>query len=60
MLGGLDTRDFDGETMRSRRVQGLFAAGEMLDVTGPCGGYNLEWAWASGMLAGKTAAEELK
>ncbi len=60
MLGGLDTRDFDGETMRSRRVQGLLAAGEMLDVTGPCGGYNLEWAWASGMLAGKTAAEELK
>ena len=40
--------------MESKRVKGLYFAGEMLDVDGPCGGYNLAWAWASGFVAGKT------
>ncbi|MCR5088995.1 MAG: NAD(P)/FAD-dependent oxidoreductase [Oscillospiraceae bacterium] len=51
--GGLDCSDFDPDTMQSRLVPGLFACGELLDVDGPCGGYNLQWAWASGMLAGR-------
>ena len=59
MLGGANTDEFDADTLESRLVKGLYAAGELLDVTGPCGGYNLEWAWASGMLAGRKAAESL-
>ncbi|MBQ3668090.1 MAG: NAD(P)/FAD-dependent oxidoreductase, partial [Clostridia bacterium] len=59
MLGGARTGEFCAESLESRIVPGLYAAGEMLDVTGPCGGYNLEWAWASGMLAGRKAAESL-
>lgn len=49
--GGLSTDQFDRETMMSRRHAGLFAAGEILDVDGDCGGYNLQWAWSSGMVA---------
>ena len=59
MLGGADTREFDENTLESKKVPGLYACGELLDVTGPCGGYNLEWAWACGMLAGRKAAESL-
>lgn len=59
MLGGAVTADFHPETMESRLVRGLYACGELLDVTGPCGGYNLTWAWASGALAGRSAAESL-
>lgn len=51
--GGLRTSDFDPRTMQSRLVPGLFACGELLDVDGDCGGYNLQWAWASGRLAGR-------
>ena len=51
--GGMRTAEFDPETMRSRLVPGLYAAGEVLDVDGDCGGYNLQWAWASGRLAGR-------
>ena len=40
-------------------VDGLFAAGEVLDIDGDCGGYNLQWAWASGYLAGKAAARKI-
>lgn len=57
MAGGLDTRDFDPRTLQSRKVPGLFAAGEILNVDGGCGGYNLQWAWASGLLAGSEAAK---
>jgi predicted Rossmann fold flavoprotein len=53
--GGLDVRDFDPDTMESRRVPGFFAAGEVLDIDGDCGGFNLQWAWASGSLAGRQA-----
>ena len=51
--GGLLTESFDPETMESRLHPGLFACGELLDIDGPCGGYNLQWAWASGVLAGR-------
>ena len=59
MLGGVKTEEFDPKTMESRKLRGLYAAGELFDVTGPCGGYNLEWAWASGLLAGRRAVESL-
>ena len=49
--GGLDTGAFDPQTLESVLVPGLFAAGEILDLDGDCGGYNLHWAWASGMAA---------
>ena len=45
------------ESMESRLCRGLYFAGELLDVDGKCGGYNLQWAWSSGYLAGKSAAE---
>ena len=51
--GGASTAQFDPETLQSRLVPGLFACGEVLDVDGDCGGYNLQWAWASGALAGR-------
>ena len=50
--GGIVTREFDEKTMESRIVPGLYACGEVLDVDGDCGGYNLQWAWSSGRLAG--------
>lgn len=59
MLGGVSTTEFNPETMESKLVPGLYCCGEMLDVTGKCGGYNLEWAWASGSLAGRKAALSL-
>ena len=54
--GGLDGRAFDPETLESRMCPGLYAAGEMLDVDGDCGGYNLLFAFASGLIAGEEAA----
>ncbi len=51
--GGLRTDEFDARTLESRLVPGFFACGEVLDIDGPCGGYNLQWAWASGRLAGR-------
>ena len=51
--GGLNTKEFDANTMQSRLVPGLYACGELLDVDGDCGGFNLQWAWASGLLAGE-------
>ena len=50
--GGVVTADFDPQTMQSKLVPGLYACGEVLDVDGDCGGYNLQWAWSSGMVAG--------
>ena len=50
--------EFDSETMESRRVPGLYAAGETLDIDGACGGYNLHWAFASGLRAGRSAAHD--
>jgi len=54
--GGIRAGEFDPETMESRIVPGLFACGEVLDVDGDCGGYNLQWAWSSGRAAGLAAA----
>ena len=51
--GGLDTSEFDPRTLQSRLAPGLYACGELLDIDGDCGGYNLQWAWSSGRLAGK-------
>ena len=56
--GGVMTRDFDPMTMESKLVPGLYACGEVLDIDGDCGGYNLQWAWASGMIAGWHAGKE--
>ncbi len=56
--GGADVAEFDPETMESRRVPGLYAAGETLDIDGACGGYNLHWAFASGLCAGRSAAHD--
>ena len=55
--GGICTADFDEKTMESRLVPGLYACGEVLDIDGDCGGYNLQWAWSSGRLAGLSAGE---
>jgi predicted Rossmann fold flavoprotein len=51
-LGGVDTSELSSKTMESRRVPGLFFIGEVVDVTGWLGGYNFQWAWASGHAAG--------
>ncbi len=51
--GGLRSSDFDPRTLESRLVPGLFACGELLDIDGDCGGFNLQWAWSSGRLAGR-------
>ena len=56
--GGIVTREFDPTTMESKLVPGLYACGEVLDVDGDCGGYNLQWAWSSGRLAGLSAGKE--
>ena len=53
--GGIRTEEFHPETLESRLCPGLYACGEVLDIDGDCGGYNLQWAWASGRLAGESA-----
>jgi predicted Rossmann fold flavoprotein len=53
--GGIDTRDLSSRTLQASTVPGLFAIGEAVDVTGWLGGYNFQWAWASGWCAGGTA-----
>ena len=53
--GGIMTDEFNPATLESRLVPGLYACGEVLDIDGDCGGYNLQWAWSSGHLAGKHA-----
>lgn len=54
--GGVDLREVHMDTMESRLVPGLYFAGEILDVDGTCGGYNLQWAWTSGYIAGRESA----
>ena len=58
--GGVLTEQFDPHTMESRLIPGLYACGEVLDIDGDCGGYNLQWAWSSGRLAGKCAGKDSK
>ena len=57
--GGVDLHDVDWRTMESRRVRGLHLCGEILDVDGRIGGFNFQWAWSSGYLAGRGAVEAL-
>jgi predicted Rossmann fold flavoprotein len=52
-VGGVDTDELSGKTMESRKVPGLFFIGEVVDVTGHLGGFNFQWAWASGASAGR-------
>ena len=54
--GGLRTEQFDPATLEARELQGFFACGEALNVDGACGGFNLAWAWKSGLVAGQAAA----
>ncbi|MGB7986679.1 MAG: NAD(P)/FAD-dependent oxidoreductase, partial [Terracidiphilus sp.] len=51
--GGVDTSDLQARTMEARAVPGLFFIGEVVDVTGQLGGFNFQWAWASGVAAGR-------
>jgi predicted Rossmann fold flavoprotein len=55
-VGGIDTNDLSSKTMEAKSVHGLFAIGEAVDVTGWLGGYNFQWAWASGFVAGQGAS----
>jgi len=55
--GGVALKEVDPETLESRRLRGLFFAGELLDLDGPSGGFNLQWAFSSGYLAGRAAAD---
>lgn len=58
--GGVDTGEVDKETLESKLAEGIYFAGEVLDIDGTCGGYNLQWAWSSGYVAGIHAAEKGK
>ena len=55
--GGVDTAQIT-ENMESKLVPGVYFAGEIMDVDGKCGGYNLHWAWCSGIIAGEEAAKQ--
>ena len=59
MKGGIKLNEIDPRTMQSRLVSGLYFAGEIMDLTGPCGGYNIQWALSSGRFAGMNAAESI-
>lgn len=55
--GGVDAGEINDETMESKLVSGVYFAGELIDVDGICGGYNLQWAWSTGMIAGRCAGK---
>ncbi len=55
--GGVRTAEIDGRTMESQYADDLYLTGELLDIDGICGGYNLQWAWSTGYIAGKNAAK---
>ncbi|MBQ6708727.1 MAG: NAD(P)/FAD-dependent oxidoreductase, partial [Clostridia bacterium] len=54
--GGADVSEFKN-TLESKKITGLYCVGELLDVDGGCGGFNLQWAWSSGLAAGHYASE---
>lgn len=58
--GGVSLEALHAKTMELRKYPGLYIAGELADVDGICGGYNLQWAWSSGYVAGRAAAEAIK
>jgi predicted flavoprotein YhiN len=51
--GGVSLKEINPDTMQSKIINGLYFCGEILNLDGPCGGYNLQWSFASGYLAGK-------
>ena len=55
--GGIRTNEISPYTMESNHVEDLYLTGELLDIDGICGGYNLQWAWSTGYIAGKNAAK---
>jgi len=55
--GGADTNQFNSKTMESKLIKNLYCSGELLDIDAPCGGYNLQWAWSSGLTAGESMAK---
>ena len=55
--GGVSLKDIDTRTMRSKKMTNLFFAGEMIDLDGPTGGFNLQVCWSTGFLAGNSAAQ---
>ena len=55
--GGVPLREIDYRTMQSRKIPGLYLAGEVLDCDGRIGGFNFQWAWSTGYLAGRAAAQ---
>lgn len=55
--GGIDVSEVDSKTLESKIIRDLYFAGEILDVDGDCGGFNLQWAWSSGFIAGKNASQ---
>lgn len=54
--GGVNTEEIHPRTLESRKVPGLYLTGEVVDIDGDCGGYNLQWAWSTGIIAGRAAA----
>jgi predicted flavoprotein YhiN len=59
VLGGVSTDEIDAESMRSKKIKNLYFAGEVMDVLGPWGGYNIQMAFSTGYLAGLSAAKSL-
>jgi len=57
--GGIDINEVDAKTLQSKVIRGLFFSGEVLDIDGRCGGFNLQWAWSSGYIAGKNASKNI-
>lgn len=58
-VGGVSVDEFDMKTLESKKVSGLYCTGEIFDIDAPCGGFNLQWAWASGIVAGTSASLSL-
>ena len=58
--GGIDPYDFYSDSMESRLYEGIYAAGEILDIDGDCGGYNLQWAWSTAGLAAESVIKKVK
>jgi hypothetical protein len=55
--GGVAVHEINPKTLESKKSKGLYFAGEIIDIDGLCGGYNLQWAWSSGYIAGLSAAK---
>ena len=58
-LGGIDCNEIDMATMQSKKIKGLYFAGEITDVDGDCGGYNLHYAFSTGLIAAKNSIKDL-